>query len=128
MEKTWEDPDHTDEETKCCGDNDPIDVCEIGTQVRRLEAYIEICNYKMLTLCSFVIHWSLLQVCSPGQVIQVKVLGILAMIDEGEMDWKVIAINAADPDAKNLNSGCSSSRNYHSLCSVSLVWNRTEQM
>lgn len=43
--------------------------------------------------------------CSPGQVIQVKVLGILAMIDEGEMDWKVIAINAQDPDAKSLNSG-----------------------
>ncbi len=35
-----------------------------------------------------------------------KVLGILAMIDEGEMDWKVIAINSEDPDAKNLNSGC----------------------
>ncbi|KAM3623877.1 uncharacterized protein V6R79_016622 [Siganus canaliculatus] len=73
--QTWEDPNHTDEETKCCGDNDPIDVCEIGSQV-----------------------------CSPGQVIQVKVLGILAMIDEGEMDWKVIAINAEDPDAKNLNN------------------------
>ncbi|XP_056265918.1 inorganic pyrophosphatase 2, mitochondrial isoform X2 [Pseudoliparis swirei] len=75
LPQTWEDPNHTDKETKCCGDNDPIDVCEIGTQV-----------------------------CSPGQVIQVKVLGILAMIDEGEMDWKVIAINAEDPDAKNLNS------------------------
>lgn len=33
-----------------------------------------------------------------------KVLGILAMIDEGEMDWKVIAINAEDPDAQKLNS------------------------
>lgn len=44
--------------------------------------------------------------CFPGQVIQVKVLGILAMIDEGEMDWKVIAINAEDPEAKKLNSGC----------------------
>uniref|UniRef100_A0A7N8X0X3 inorganic diphosphatase n=1 Tax=Mastacembelus armatus TaxID=205130 RepID=A0A7N8X0X3_9TELE len=73
--QTWEDPNHTDKETRCCGDNDPIDVCDIGTQV-----------------------------CFPGQVIQVKVLGILAMIDEGEMDWKVIAINAKDPDAKNLNS------------------------
>lgn len=40
-----------------------------------------------------------------GQVIQVKVLGILAMIDEGEMDWKVIAINVKDPDANKLNSG-----------------------
>lgn len=50
--------------------------------------------------------WSASQVCSPGQVIQVKVLGILAMIDEGETDWKVIAINVEDSDAKNLNSGC----------------------
>lgn len=41
-----------------------------------------------------------------GQVVQVKVLGILAMIDEGEMDWKVIAINVKDPDANKLNSGC----------------------
>ncbi|XP_077379366.1 inorganic pyrophosphatase 2, mitochondrial [Festucalex cinctus] len=72
--QTWEDPNHMDSETKCCGDNDPIDICDIG-----------------------------MQVCSPGQVIQVKVLGILAMIDEGEMDWKVIAINASDPDAKSLN-------------------------
>uniref|UniRef100_A0A3Q3WH58 inorganic diphosphatase n=1 Tax=Mola mola TaxID=94237 RepID=A0A3Q3WH58_MOLML len=75
LPQTWEDPHHTDEETKCCGDNDPIDVCEIGSRV-----------------------------CFPGQVIQVKVLGILAMIDEGEMDWKVIAINAEDPDAQKLNS------------------------
>lgn len=74
LPQTWEDPSHKDTETSCCGDNDPIDVCDIGTLV-----------------------------CSPGQVIQVKVLGILAMIDEGEMDWKVIAINANDPDAENLN-------------------------
>lgn len=31
-------------------------------------------------------------------------LGILALIDEGETDWKVIAINTADPDANKLNS------------------------
>ena len=39
-----------------------------------------------------------------------KVLGILAMIDEGETDWKVIAINTEDPDAENLN------------CEFDLVW------
>lgn len=33
-----------------------------------------------------------------------KVLGVLAMIDEGETDWKVIAINVEDPEANNLNS------------------------
>lgn len=75
LPQTWEDPTHTDSDTKCCGDNDPIDVCDIGTMV-----------------------------CLPGQVIQVKVLGILAMIDEGETDWKIIAINADDPEAPNLNS------------------------
>ncbi|XP_023654884.2 inorganic pyrophosphatase 2, mitochondrial isoform X1 [Paramormyrops kingsleyae] len=75
LPQTWEDPCHTDKDTKCCGDNDPIDVCDIGTKV-----------------------------CSAGQVIQVKVLGVVALIDEGETDWKVIAINMEDPDASMLNS------------------------
>uniref|UniRef100_A0AAY4ASU4 inorganic diphosphatase n=1 Tax=Denticeps clupeoides TaxID=299321 RepID=A0AAY4ASU4_9TELE len=75
LPQTWEDPSHTDSDTKCCGDNDPIDVCDIGSQV-----------------------------CSSGQVIRVKVLGALALIDEGETDWKIIAINADDPEAQKLNS------------------------
>ncbi|XP_029016752.1 inorganic pyrophosphatase 2, mitochondrial [Betta splendens] len=75
LPQTWENPNHLDKNTQCCGDNDPIDVCDIGSEV-----------------------------CFAGQVIQVKVLGILAMIDEGEMDWKVIAVNTKDPDAKNLNN------------------------
>ncbi|NXC51313.1 IPYR pyrophosphatase, partial [Penelope pileata] len=72
--QTWEDPGHKDENTGCCGDNDPIDVCEIGSKV-----------------------------CSRGEVIQVKVLGTLALIDEGETDWKIIAINADDPEADSYN-------------------------
>ncbi|RXM98152.1 Inorganic pyrophosphatase [Acipenser ruthenus] len=48
-------------------------------------------------------YGALPQVCSPGEVIQVKVLGILAMIDEGETDWKIIAINVEDKDAPNIN-------------------------
>ncbi|XP_067106121.1 inorganic pyrophosphatase 2, mitochondrial [Osmerus mordax] len=75
LPQTWEDPNHTDKDTECCGDNDPIDVCDIGSKV-----------------------------CLPGDVIQVKVLGVLAMIDEGETDWKLIAINAEDSDAPKLNS------------------------
>ncbi|KAL7889618.1 hypothetical protein AOLI_G00018760 [Acnodon oligacanthus] len=75
LPQTWEDPNHTDKDTNCCGDSDPIDVCDIGSKV-----------------------------CSAGQVIQVKVLGILALIDEGETDWKVIAINTDDPDASKINS------------------------
>ncbi|XP_053317503.1 inorganic pyrophosphatase 2, mitochondrial [Spea bombifrons] len=74
LPQTWEDPKHRDNDTNCCGDNDPIDVCEIGSKV-----------------------------CSRGDVIQVKALGVLALIDEGEMDWKIIAINIDDPEADKFN-------------------------
>ncbi|XP_058522961.1 inorganic pyrophosphatase 2, mitochondrial isoform X2 [Ochotona princeps] len=74
LPQTWEDPRQTDESTNCCGDNDPIDVCEIGS--------------KVLTR---------------GEVIPVKILGILALIDESETDWKLIAINANDPDASKFD-------------------------
>lgn len=33
-----------------------------------------------------------------------KVLGTLALIDEGETDWKVIVINTEDPEAGSFNS------------------------
>lgn len=33
-----------------------------------------------------------------------KVLGTLALIDEGETDWKVIAINVEDPEAARYES------------------------
>ena len=61
-------------ETKAKGDNDPLDVCEIGEQV----GYV-------------------------GQVKQVKVLGIMALLDEGETDWKVIVIDVRDPLASRMN-------------------------
>ncbi|CAH6789046.1 Ppa2 [Phodopus roborovskii] len=33
LPQTWEDPYQKDKTTNCCGDNDPIDVCEIGSKV-----------------------------------------------------------------------------------------------
>lgn len=74
LPQTWEDPGHVDENTKCKGDNDPLDVCEIGYRV-----------------------------ASRGDVLQVKVLGTLALIDEGETDWKILAIDVEDPLAEKLN-------------------------
>ncbi|KAA1138321.1 Inorganic pyrophosphatase [Puccinia graminis f. sp. tritici] len=61
--QTWEDPAHTHPETKAKGDNDPLDVCEIGEAV----GYV-------------------------GQVKQVKVLGVMALLDEGETDWKIMQV------------------------------------
>lgn len=44
--QTWEDPGHKDENTGCCGDNDPIDVCEIGSKVMLPKGQLssETCN------------------------------------------------------------------------------------
>jgi nucleosome-remodeling factor subunit len=74
LPQTWEDPEHVDASTKCKGDGDPIDVCEIGQTIHKR-----------------------------GEVVPVKVLGTIALIDEGETDWKVLAIDTRDPMADKLN-------------------------
>lgn len=38
-----------------------------------------------------------------GTVTEVKPLGVLAMIDDGELDWKVVAVSVDDPLAKEYN-------------------------
>jgi inorganic pyrophosphatase len=83
--QTWEDPTSIHPDTKARGDNDPLDVLEIGETV----AYT-------------------------GQVKQVKVLGTMALLDEGETDWKVLVIDVNDPLAPRLNGTCSHlhSKNY----------------
>ena len=58
----------------CRGDNDPLDVCEIGARIVKC-----------------------------GGVRPVKVLGILMMIDEGEADWKLITIDKDDKWAPYIN-------------------------
>jgi len=74
LPQTWEDPNVEHPDVKCMGDNDPLDVVEIGSAS-----------------------------IASGVVSPVKVLGVLAMIDDGELDWKVIAIAANDPMADILN-------------------------
>lgn len=34
---------------------------------------------------------------------QVKILGVMALLDEGETDWKLIAIDINDPMADKVN-------------------------
>merc|ERR1712149_83433 len=73
--QTWENPKHIDENTKKGDDDEPIDVCEIGSRVP-----------------------------ARGEVIKVKALSILEMIDGGETDWKVICIDVKDELADKLNN------------------------
>jgi len=93
--QTWEDPTQAHAETKAKGDNDPLDVCEIGEQV----------GYT-------------------GQVKQVKVLGIMALLDEGETDWKVIVVDVNDPLASKLNDVEDVERNLPGLIRATNEWFR----
>ncbi|OAF68863.1 hypothetical protein A3Q56_03398 [Intoshia linei] len=72
--QTWENPNLADKHTTCLGDDDPVDVCEIGEKIH-----------------------------PAGSVVQVKPLGVIAMIDQGETDWKIIVIDISDPMAQKLN-------------------------
>merc|ERR1712113_328017 len=75
LPQTWENPNVECPNTKCYGDSDPLDVVEIGSQA-----------------------------LPTGAVVPVKPLGVLAMIDDGELDWKVIAVNAHDPLSTKLDN------------------------
>lgn len=72
--QTWEDPHHLNPNTHTPGDNDPLDACEIGRAIAK-----------------------------PGDVKQVKMLGVLGLLDAGETDWKVLVIDIHDPMAAKLN-------------------------
>jgi len=74
--QTWEDPSVQGDAAVdgAFGDGDPLDVVDIGSVTLRT-----------------------------GSFTPVKVLGALAMIDNDELDWKVIAINTADVHAEEMN-------------------------
>ncbi|TRY51926.1 Inorganic pyrophosphatase [Cryptosporidium tyzzeri] len=75
--QTWEDPNKKGDENVdfSHGDNDPLDAVEIGVGP-----------------------------LPRGTIIQVKILGCLALIDDDELDWKVVCIRVCDPHASQLNN------------------------
>jgi len=72
--QTWENPTKLDKDTQTYGDNDPLDIIEIGQTIAK-----------------------------QAEVKQVKILGVMAYIDEGETDWKLIGIDINDPLASKLD-------------------------
>lgn len=93
LPQTWENPEHLDPSTGCKGDNDPIDVLEIGQRV-----------------------------ANRGDVVQVKILGTVALIDEGETDWKVITIDVTDPSADQLNDIGDVEKLFPGLLKATIEW------
>lgn len=73
--QTYEDPNHIYSLTGKKGDGDPIDIIDIGSK-----------QYKI------------------GDIIPVKVIGVIPMIDDDETDWKIVAISLSDPLADKLNT------------------------
>lgn len=95
LPQTWEDPTTRDKELGHCGDNDPLDVCEIG-----------------------------LAVPCTGDIFRVRVLGCLAMIDEGEVDWKIITIRVDDPLAQKIFTLDDVNRHCRGLLTCTRNWLR----
>uniref|UniRef100_A0A0N5A6M7 inorganic diphosphatase n=1 Tax=Parastrongyloides trichosuri TaxID=131310 RepID=A0A0N5A6M7_PARTI len=93
LSQTWEDPNHVDAHTGAKGDNDPIDVIEIGSKQHKA-----------------------------GSVVQVKVLGVVALLDEGETDWKIIAIDVNDPKANEVNDVADVNKVFPGVISHSVQW------
>lgn len=74
LPQTYEDPHSIDPVMKIKGDNDPLDVCNMSNVFRKTFG-MDIRPHRT------------------GDVIPIKVIGILQIRDSGEADWKVIAID-----------------------------------
>ncbi|CAB3372717.1 Hypothetical predicted protein [Cloeon dipterum] len=95
LPQTWENPEVLDASTGCKGDNDPIDVMEIGQRIAKR-----------------------------GEVLQVKVVGCIGLIDEGETDWKLVAIDVNDPLAEQLKDIADVERLCPGLLKATVEWYR----
>jgi len=71
--QTWEDPELLTDGIG--GDNDPLDVMEVGSHPFKI-----------------------------GSITPCRVIGSLLLIDEGETDYKILCISTSDPDAKHIHS------------------------
>ncbi|TBU05978.1 inorganic pyrophosphatase [Hamiltosporidium tvaerminnensis] len=95
LPQTWENPDTCDPLAGLNGDNDPIDVIEIGKIQKKI-----------------------------GEVYSAKVLGCLGLLDEGECDWKIIVIDINDENASKINDIDEIDNYYPGLLEATTRWFR----
>ncbi|OMJ90155.1 hypothetical protein SteCoe_7549 [Stentor coeruleus] len=75
LPQTWENPFVKDHRINIEGDGDPLDIIEIGSHP-----------------------------VSCGSRLDIKVIGSFCLIDQGQVDWKVLCINTIDPLSKKLHN------------------------
>jgi len=75
LPQTWSDPSQVNRILNIKGDNGPLDVVDISDRQ----------NHR-------------------GQVTRVRILGALALMDHGELDWKILALDINDPLASRLKT------------------------
>lgn len=97
LPQTWEDPSHASEDCDGhVGDNDPVDVVEIGNKTAH-----------------------------SGDVYAVKPIAAFAMIDEGELDWKIVAISEEDPRCRLVNDVSDMEEHFPGTLDAIREWFRT---
>ncbi|ETB59234.1 hypothetical protein, variant 2 [Plasmodium yoelii 17X] len=106
LPRTYEYPKHIyrckgsdDQQIFFTGDDDPLDVIDIGSN-----------SLKM------------------GQIAPVKILGAFTLIDEGQLDWKIIAINKYDENYSNINNLEDIEKYYPHTLNLMIEWFRSYKM
>ncbi|ELQ73977.1 Inorganic pyrophosphatase/Nucleosome remodeling factor, subunit NURF38 [Trachipleistophora hominis] len=91
--QTWEDPSVKNTNTNCFGDDDPLDVIEVGNVTKEV-----------------------------GEVYVAKIIGCIGLIDSGECDWKIIVIDKRDENAKHVNDVNDLKSTFPGLQNVTYNW------
>uniref|UniRef100_A0A8D8X2J3 inorganic diphosphatase n=1 Tax=Cacopsylla melanoneura TaxID=428564 RepID=A0A8D8X2J3_9HEMI len=90
---TWESSNETDSYSGLDGDGHLLDVIDIGDRVAKR-----------------------------GEILHVKVLGAIGLLDNGRIDYKIIAVNVNDPKAAKLNDIGDVEKHYPGYMKATLEW------
>lgn len=102
LPQTWEDPSFANPDVDgALGDNDP-GILQLLWFLYDLKTFQTDCNSFSGVFLVDVVEIGERQ-AKIGQILKVKPLAALAMIDEGELDWKIITISLDDPRASLVN-------------------------
>jgi len=104
--QTWEDPTTANSDVEgAFGDNDPGNDFFFVIFVKH--GFILASCYLNLSFLWLSFPVDVVEIgerrANIGDVLKVKPLAALAMIDEGELDWKIVAISLDDPKASLVN-------------------------